>query len=236
MFQQLIARAERALPGQCAVCHAWPARSLCESCVGRFAQPRLRCRRCALPLPPGLTHCGRCLTNPPPLDACHTAVTYDFPWSALIAQYKFNGQAGWARVFATLMRSAPWVEPVLESADLVLPMPLSRERLADRGFNQALELAKLLAPKQTDATLLLRLRNTPAQAALDRKGRLANVKGAFAVDPLRAETVREKKVVLVDDVMTSGASLHAAADALRAAGAATVTAIVFARTDEPAHD
>jgi ComF family protein len=174
--------------------------------------------------------------NPPPLDACYTAVSYDFPWSALIAQYKFNGQAGWARVFATLMRSAPWVEPALEGADLVLPMPLSRERLAERGFNQALELAKLLAPRQTDASLLLRIRNTPAQAALDRKARLANVKGAFAIDPLRGDAVRGKKIVLVDDVMTSGASLHAAAETLRAAGAIAVSAIAFARTDEPSHD
>jgi len=236
MFQNLIAGVERVLPGQCAVCHAWPARSLCESCVARFAQPSPRCRRCALPLPPGLTQCGRCLVDPPPLDACHTAVAYDFPWSALIAQYKFNGQAGWARVFATLMRSAPWVEPAIDAADVVLPMPLSRERLAERGFNQALELAKLLAPTQVEASLLLRIRHTTAQAALDRKARLANVKGAFAIDPLCADAVRGRKIVIVDDVMTSGASLHAAAQTLRDAGASHVTAIVFARTDEPARD
>jgi ComF family protein len=236
MFQHLIAGVERALPGQCAVCHAWPARPLCELCVARFAQPRPRCVRCALPVPAGLTQCGRCLADPPPIDACHTAVSYGFPWSALIAQYKFNGQAGWARVFATLIRSTPWVEPALEDADLVLPMPLSGERLAERGFNQALEIARLLAPQQTDAQLLLRIRHTPAQSALNRKARMENVKGVFTLDPLRADLVRGKKVVLVDDVMTSGASLHAAAQVLRDAGAAKITAIVFARTDEPPHD
>ncbi|HUR87884.1 MAG TPA: ComF family protein [Ramlibacter sp.] len=235
MFQRLMQGVERALPGQCAVCHAWPARPLCESCVARFAQPRPRCVRCALSVPPGITQCGRCLANPPPIDACHAAVAYDFPWSALISQFKFNGQVGWARVFATLMRSTPWVEPALEDADLVLPMPLARERLAERGFNQALELAKLLA-EPTDATLLLRIRHTPAQSALDRKSRAANVKGVFAIDPLRPHAVRGKNVVLVDDVMTSGASIHAAAQVLREAGAAKITAIVFARTSEPVQE
>lgn len=233
MFQRLIAGIERALPGQCAVCRAWPARSLCESCVSRFAQPGARCLRCALPVGAGVAQCGRCLTHPPPLDACYAAVSYDYPWSSLIGQYKFNGQAGWARVFATLMRSTPWVEPALDDADFVLPIPLAPERLAERGFNQSQQLARLLAPARHDATLLLRIRHTPAQATLDRRARLANVKGAFALDPLRAGEVRGKRVVLVDDVMTSGASLHAAAHVLKDAGAARVTAVVLARTDEP---
>jgi ComF family protein len=233
MFQRLIDRVDGALPGQCAVCRAWPARSLCDGCVSRFAQPRPRCRTCALPMAVDADRCGACLVDSSPLDACHAAVTYDYPWSALITQFKFHGQAGWARAFATLMRSAPWVEPALDAADLVLPMPLSRERLAERGFNQALELARQLVPARADATLLLRVRNTAAQSALDRKARIANVKGAFAVDPLRANEVRDRNVVLVDDVMTSGASLHAAARALREAGAARITALVLARTDEP---
>lgn len=199
--------------------------------MARFAQPQARCRRCALPVPPGVTQCGRCLGAPPPLDACHAAVTYEFPWSALIVQYKFNGQAGWARSFATLMRSAPWVEPALDEAELVLPMPLSRERLAERGFNQALQLARALAPEKTEASLLLRVRHTAAQTTLDRKDRLANVKGAFAVDPVSRPKVRGRRIVLVDDVMTSGASLFTAAEALRQAGAARITALVMARTD-----
>lgn len=175
--------------------------------------------------------CGRCLREPGPLDACHAAVSYQYPWSTLIARYKFDGHAGWARGFAVLMRSAPWMEPVLEQADLVLPMPLSRERLAQRGFNQALLLARALAGAKTDGGLLLRVRDTAAQSALDRKERLANVKGAFAVEPLRAAALRGRNVVLVDDVMTSGASLFSAAAAVRQAGAARITALVLARTD-----
>src|SRR5690349_11112196 len=119
MFRSLVARVERALPAQCAVCHAWPARPLCERCVARFAQPLSRCRRCASPVPANVRECGACLKHPPPLDECHAAVSYDYPWSALVAQFKFNGQAGWARSLAMLMRSAPWVEPALEQADIV---------------------------------------------------------------------------------------------------------------------
>lgn len=232
MMRHLIEGLAAALTGQCAVCHAWPAQPLCEACVARFAQPQPRCRRCAIPVSAGIDQCGRCLGAPPPLDACHAAVSYEFPWSALIANYKFNGQAGWARGFGTVMLSAPWVEPALEEADLVVPMPLSRQRLAERGFNQALLLARAMAPAKTHTRLLLRVRHTAAQAALDRNQRLGNVKGAFAVDPLRVSQLRGKHVAVIDDVMTSGASLYTAAEALRQAGAARVTALVLARTDE----
>ena len=230
MFSQLIARASRHLPAQCAVCHAWPARVVCDACVARFAQPVQRCATCALPVPAGVLRCGACLKEPPPLDACLAAVAYAWPWSGCVTQFKFGGQPGWARTLATMLRSTPWVEPALEQAGHVLPMPLSRERLATRGFNQALLLAKQLAPRATDATLLLRTRHTPPQSALKRAERLRNVQGAFAVEPLRAGALRGQRVVLVDDVMTSGASLHAAALALRQAGAAHITAVVFART------
>ena len=202
--------------------------------MARFAQPQSRCRRCALPVPEGVPECGACVTQPPPLDACHAAVSYGYPWAGLIARYKFQGQPGWAGAFATLMRSAPWVEPALDQAQLVLPMPLSRQRLAERGFNQALELARRLAPPhKIEAQLLLRVKDTAPQTALDRGERMANVRDAFAPDPLRANTLRGVNVVLVDDVMTSGASLYGAARALRAAGAARITAVVLARTDEP---
>jgi predicted amidophosphoribosyltransferase len=112
-------------------------------------------------------------------------------------------------------------------------MPMAPARLRERGFNQALELARRLAPAKTDAALLLRTRETPAQSGLARAERLGNLRGAFAVEPLRAHELQGRRVVLVDDVMTSGASLFAAAAALRLAGAAHVTALVFARTDPP---
>ena len=128
------------------------------------------------------------------------------------------------------MRSTPWVEPAIEQCDLVLPMPLSTQRLRQRGFNQAHELARRLSPDKTDATLLLRTRDTLAQSTLPRADRLRNLIGAFALEPLRPDAVRGRRLVLIDDVMTSGASLFAAATVLRTAGASHVTAVVLART------
>ncbi len=218
-------------PSQCAVCHAWPAQAVCEACVTRFAQPVARCRTCALPVTGGVMQCGACLRTPPPLDTCLSAVSYDFPWAGLITHYKFGHAPGWSAALALLMRSAPWVEPALEQADVVLPMPLSVQRLRERGFNQSLELARQLAPAKVRHDVLLRIRHTPPQSALPRAERLRNVQAAFAVEPMLAHLVRQRRVVLVDDVMTSGASLYAAAQALRQAGAAHITGVVLARTD-----
>jgi ComF family protein len=237
MFQALVSgiknvkAAVRGLPSQCAVCHAWPAAPVCEACVVRFAQPVTRCQTCALPMPPGVMRCGACIKQPPPLDACVAAVAYAFPWSGLIARYKFSGNPGWASTFALLIRSTPWAEPALDRADVLVPMPLSKQRLQARGYNQALLLARALQPDKTDARLLLRIKDTPAQSTLDRKQRLLSVQGAFAVDPLLVERVSGKRIVLLDDVMTSGASIYAAAQALRAAGAAHMTGMVIARTE-----
>jgi ComF family protein len=159
------------------------------------------------------------------------AVAYAYPWSGLVADFKFHEHTGWAATFATLMRSAPWVEPALEAADVVLPMPLSRERLRERGFNQALLLAQALERAKVTSHVLLRIKDTPPQSALPRKDRLRNVQHAFALDPLHASQLTGKRVVLVDDVMTSGASLHAAATVVRAAGAQHICALVLARTE-----
>ncbi len=231
MFVKLIRGLLEALPSQCLVCHAWPSQAMCEDCVGRFAQPQARCTRCALLVPPGVTCCGACVKNPPPLDACLCAVSYSYPWSNLIVDYKFNSAVGQAKAFGLLMRSTPWVEPALESADWVLPMPLSAQRLRTRGFNQAWVLAQQLAPEKTNRHLLLRIKDTPPQSTLHRKERLSSVKDAFAIDPLLYPKVKGARLVLVDDVMTSGASLFAAAAVLRAAGAAHITGLVLARTD-----
>ncbi len=230
MLRALLDRVSTALPSQCAVCHAWPAQPLCEACVARFAQPQPRCRSCALPVPAGVAQCGACIRETPPLDLCLAAVPYEYPWSGLVARYKFGAHPGWSQALALLMRSTPWAEPALEAADLLLPVPLSRERLRQRGFNQALELARQLAPAKTAADVLLRLRDTPAQSSLPRAARLRNVRDAFGVAPGRARDIQGRRLLLVDDVMTSGASLYTAARALREAGAAHITALVLART------
>jgi ComF family protein len=220
-------------PSRCAVCGRWPARPLCDACVLKFAQPVHRCGACALPVGEGIATCGACLQQPPPLDACFAAVAYAYPWSGLVSRFKFQGEPGWAASLAERMARSPGLPEELLRADLVLPVPLAPRRLAERGFNQALLLARALAADKADARLLLRLRETGPQTALDRKARQANVGGAFGVEPLRAHEVRGKSILLVDDVMTSGASLHAAAAALKQAGAQRVAAAVLARTDAP---
>lgn len=225
LWQRWLAR----IPSQCEVCRAWPAQRLCQDCVARFAQPRLRCRTCALPVPVGVTQCQHCVRQPPPLDACVAAVEYGFPWDGVLTAYKFHGDPGWARTLALLLRSTPWAEPALETADAVLPLPLSPQRLRQRGFHQTLLLARALAPEKVDASLLLRVRNTPAQSSLNRAQRLHNLQGAFAVAPQRLPAVQGKRLVLLDDVMTTGTTLHTAATVLRAAGAAHITALVLAR-------
>jgi ComF family protein len=110
-------------------------------------------------------------------------------------------------------------------------VPLSTARLQQRGYNQSLEICKHLSRTKTDATLLLRIIDTLTQSSLSKSERLKNVKAAFAVEPFRAKELQGKHVLLVDDVMTSGATLFAAAAALRQAGATHITAVVFARTE-----
>ncbi|MBC7917775.1 MAG: ComF family protein [Rhodoferax sp.] len=231
MVRDLFQRLLRRLPSQCAVCHRWPVHPICEACVVHFGQPVPRCQTCALPVLRGMRRCGACIVAPPPIDQCLAAVTYTYPWAGLVQEFKFHEHTAWARSFGALLRSAPWVEPALEAADWVLPLPLSKERLQWRGFNQALLLARALEPDKVTHDLLLRIKDTPPQSSLPRHERLGSVQGAFAVDPLLVSRLKDRRVVLVDDVMTSGASLHAAAKVLRQAGAAHITGLVFARTE-----
>jgi len=218
------------LPAVCDICAAWPARTFCDECVARFARPQSRCATCALPVPPGLSTCGACLRLPPPLDTCVAAVRYGHPWDRPIAALKFRGQAGLAGALARLLLRADGAGAALAAADLVVPMPLSAARLRERGFNQAALLARPLAPGRCDGATLLRIRDTPPLSGLTRAARQAQVRGAFAVEPARAARLAGRRVLLVDDVMTSGATLHEAARALRIAGAVSVSALVFART------
>lgn len=217
------------LPSVCQICHAWPSQALCARCVERFAQPTQRCPTCALTLTQSL--CSQCLAHPSPLDACVAAVSYGFPWSSCIARFKFQAEPGLARSLADLMRHAPWVEPALDAASLVLPMPLSCQRLRERGFNQALELARHLSPNKTHAHVLLRSGDSAHQVGASREERLELVRDAFWVSPEHTSDVRGQHVVLLDDVMTTGASLYEAARALRSAGAAHITGVVLARTE-----
>lgn len=181
-------------------------------------------------VPSGVLECGACLKEPPELNACLTAVDYAYPWAQAIREFKFHGDTGWSAPLSTLLRSAPWVEPALEAADWVLPIPLSQQRLRERGFNQAALIAKQLAPHKTTTQALLRLQDTAAQSGLTRTQRMRNLQQAFMVEPTQVSLLQGRKVVLVDDVMTTGATLNAAATVLRSCGVAHITGIAVART------
>lgn len=232
-------------PSRCQVCGRWPGQAVCADCLARFAPTVPRCPGCAQAwngLTSGLgvasARCPDCLRSPLPLDGCLAAVDYAYPWNRLIQRLKFQGETGWAPLLAERMLAEPGAGPLLtglDRSDLLLPLPLSTERLAERGFNQAWELARAIHRRsgciaRLEPRLLLRLQHAPAQSSLGREQRAANVRGAFALDPLRRHEVAGRQVVLVDDVMTSGASLSAAAEVLHAAGAHSVSALVLART------
>ena len=218
------------LPSQCAICRAWPSQAICETCVAAFGRPVSRCPLCAIELRTSV--CSACIQQRPVIDACCAALTYCWPWSQLIAQFKFGNDAAWARHFACLMQSAPFAEDALLSADILIPIPLSKQRLSERGFNQSLMLANHLSQAKTQSQTLLRMINTPPQSSLKRKERLTNLTGAFAVAPLMASALRGQHILLIDDVMTSGSTLNFAARVLKQAGAAHVGALVLAKTPE----
>jgi ComF family protein len=222
----------RHLPSQCAVCHAWPSQPVCPHCVACWAQPVLRCQGCALPVAAELSYCRRCAQDAPAFDSALAAVDYAYPWSGLVQEFKFKERTGWVRSMALLLRSTPWVEPALEAADCLIPMPLSGTRMKERGFNQTALLAQTLCPDKIQTSLLIRVRHTDPLSSMDRAHRERNIRNAYALTSGASSKLRGKKVVLLDDVMTTGASLSAAAQVVRQAGAVHITALVFARTPE----
>lgn len=168
---------------------------------------------------------------PQGLGDCLAAVDFDAPWSALIARYKFAPEPGLARLFAGLMLRDERIRTLIASADIVIPLPLSAERLEERGFNQALELAKYLVNQnKIDSYSLIRTRNTAPQRTLDREARQRNVANAFALQATSHMACKGKHILLIDDVTTTGSTLVAAAEPLYRAGAATVSAVVIAQT------
>jgi len=219
------------IPSQCAVCHAWPAQRICNACQCQFAPLQARCATCALLLPTGTTHCGECLRAKIPLDACVVAVSYGTPWAEVLHDFKFRSDPGWAKALADLLLRNPTAREVLEQADWLLPIPLSRQRLRERGYNQALLLARALARHKVQADWLLRPRHTPIQSHLSRAQRLRNLRHAFALAPHTLQRLTGQRVVLVDDVITTGATMQAAATVVRQAGVRNVTALALARTE-----
>ena len=228
------------LPSQCAVCHQWGGERVCGDCLTRFAQAVPRCARCALDVPSGVAVCGACLVDPPPFERSLAALDYAFPWSGLITRFKFHDGLDLAPMFVQRMLAVYSADraahPDAPAPTWLLPVPLSAERIRERGYNQAWELARRLASVlrcAADARLLLRVKDTPHQLALPVEQRPANVRGAFAVEPRRRDELRGRVVAVVDDVVTSGATVAEISRVLLQAGAAQVHVWSLARTPRP---
>lgn len=220
----------RWLPQRCVVCDLERGDPLCSGCAQDYFADAPRCPCCALRLPSATQagdRCGRCLREPPRFDATIALADYAAPVDRMVAALKFGGRLPLAGAFGTLLARA--AASALRDADVLTPVPLSFERQAERGFNQAHEIARRVAalsgtPLRAD--ILLRTRHTAAQMDLALADRRHNVRGAFAA---RGD-LAGRHIAVLDDVMTTGATLDEIAAALKRAGAARVTNLIVART------
>ena len=231
------ALARALLPCSCALCGELADDAVCAPCTLRYAGPGgPRCPCCANPLGPdeavGRT-CAACIAAAPVFEATVAAGDYAAPLDGLVLGLKFGARLPLAPWFAGRIRDAVLAQPGWPLPDLLCPVPLGPSRLAERGFNQALEIARPLAAMLGVALrprLALRTVETAAQSGVAPRERASNIRGAFGIAPGMVQLLEGRHVGVVDDVMTSGHTLNELAATLKAAGAARVSNLVFART------
>jgi predicted amidophosphoribosyltransferase len=241
------------MPSRCYVCGMWPARpwgrSWCATCEIQWAKAVPRCHRCATRISAHDAVCGACLTKPPTLASCCTAVDYSYPWASIVLQLKGEFGMAWAQPMAHLMWAALQTHFGTQIPTLWAPVPLHPRKLRARGHNQAWALTQALAQcavasgasaPQLVPDLLLRVREGLPQHALHHAERWANMRNSFALGPgatgPKAGAPAQRAatgVLLIDDVFTTGATLCAAAQHLGQAFDIPVHAAVFARTRRP---
>ena len=213
----------RALPQACALCAAPCGSTLvCVACERALPHLGPACPLCALPSPNGET-CGKCLARPPPWGRATAAFAYAYPLDQLVAAMKYRGVIAYADILAGALASRIDARP-----DAIVPVPLAPPRQRHRGFNQADEIARRLALASGVPVVrgLVRMQDAPAQASSERRLRARNVRRAFAALP----RIAGKRIAIVDDVLTTGATLAAAAHAARRGGADVIAGWVVART------
>ena len=211
-------------------------RLVCRVCWSRIREvPAPRCSRCWTPLPPAKEpgpRCTACSDLPAGVRAVRSAYVMGDTARRLVHALKYRGWAALAEPLGRRMADLSWPRDVLDEARVVVPVPTSRARVRERGYNQAALLADAFAARTgrfSDAGLLVRTRASSTQTALHPDERRANVAGAFAVPEGRGSDVRGEHLLLVDDVWTTGATAVACAEALLGAGARVVSVATFAR-------
>jgi ComF family protein len=218
---------------QCLICQRWPTLSVCPDCHERHARIEPRCASCAQILS---GHAGQCdeLFS---WDQASARVNYSAPFDGWVKRLKFTGEWTLAREMAQLMRECPSTQALLDAADWVLPVPVSPQRLRERGYNQAAWLARQWCGRERRLQVhwLQKVQHTTAQARADRATRWQHLQGTMGLRPEAVRRVRGTRVLLIDDVMTTGATLEVATELLRQAGARQVDVAVFARTPLALH-
>ena len=220
-------------PRACVLCDA-PGRELCDACREETTHHgAIACPRCAIPLAASDASrlCGRCVRRAPAFDASVAAAAYEAPFDVLVRGLKYGARLAYGPLLARLLYQR--IDTHALGLDVLIPVPLSRDRMASRGFNQSIEIARPLAKRmktRLDVGSVLRIRDTPPQAGLPFEARRNNIRGAFAVTDSRRAMLRGLAVGVVDDVMTTGSTLDEIAATLKLAGVARVVNLVVART------
>ncbi|VVN16213.1 ComF family protein [Pseudomonas fluorescens] len=209
---------------------------ICVACETDLPWLGNHCQTCALPLlAAGLT-CGECLLEPPPFEQVVVPWLYGFPVDSLITRFKHNAKWPFGHLLADVLGQylQHRFDEGLPRPDVLLPVPLARKRLRQRGFNQAAMLARWLSQAldlPCEEQVLRRVKETDAQQDLDAKARKRNLRNAFNLMP--EAQIKDRHLALVDDVLTTGATAQALARLLINAGAARVDVYCLARTPKP---
>lgn len=226
------------LPSSCVLCGQTDRQALCQPCRQRhFAVRPRRCVQCAVTIPTTAREirCGDCLKHQPAFDATIVVADYAAPADQLVLALKFAARLPLAPLMADMLQDTAryHAERGLPLPTLLAPVPLGKLRLQERGFNQSLEIARPLARQlqiRLEPHLLVRLRDTQAQATLPDEERQRNMRRAFVVPTAAMNHVRGCHIGVIDDVITTGATLNEIAATLKRFGARRVTNIVFTRT------